>query len=117
MSTATSTETFAAAQGEITISLESQAQENYRYAHLLPVFTQDRYPPLTAFDHVDPGSRALLHENPRSFLTAATKVTELTPRLGSEVHGINLAELDSSGRDQLALEVCCDSFRSTNYCC
>ncbi|KAJ4485576.1 hypothetical protein J3R30DRAFT_3283116 [Lentinula aciculospora] len=77
----------------------------YRYSHLLPVFSQDQYPPLTPFDHNDPGHRALSHPNPRSFLDNATKITELTPNLGTEVHGVNLRALGSDARDQLALEV------------
>ncbi|KAJ7169451.1 alpha-ketoglutarate-dependent sulfonate dioxygenase [Mycena filopes] len=81
------------------------SQDDYRYSHLLPVFSQDHYAPLTAFTHVDPGSRALNHPDPRAFLQNATSVVQLTPRLGTEVHGVNLAELDSEGRDQLALEV------------
>ncbi|KAJ3754867.1 TauD-domain-containing protein [Lentinula raphanica] len=80
-------------------------QEEYRYSHLLPVFSQDHYPPLTPFEHNDPGRRALNHPNPRSFLDSATSVIELTPNLGTEVHGINLRALDSDARDQLALEV------------
>ncbi|RDB28961.1 Alpha-ketoglutarate-dependent sulfonate dioxygenase [Hypsizygus marmoreus] len=83
---------------------KSEEAEPYRYAHLLPHFSQDHYPPLTPFDHVDPGRRALSHPNPRSFLDNAT-VVELTPSLGSEVQGVNLAKLDSDARDQLALEV------------
>ena len=85
---------------------QSGGKEPYRYAHLLPVFPQDeRYPPLTPFHHVDPATRALSHPNPRSFLDNASRVVELTPKLGSEIHGVNLASLDSDGRDQLALEV------------
>lgn len=80
-------------------------EEPYRYAALLPVFNNDRYPPLEPFDHVDPGSRALNHPNPRSFLDGATKIDELTPSLGTEVHGVSLANLNSDERDQLALEV------------
>ncbi|KAK2462010.1 hypothetical protein APHAL10511_006473 [Amanita phalloides] len=79
-------------------------QESYRYAHLLPHFSQDRYPPLTPFEHVDPGHRALNHANPRAFLENATSIAEITPHLGTEVVGVNLVELDSDGRDQLALE-------------
>jgi sulfonate dioxygenase len=79
--------------------------EEYRYSNLLPVFSQDQYPALTPFQHTDPGHRALNHPNPRSFLDNATSVVELTPSLGTEVHGINLRNLDSDARDQLALEV------------
>jgi sulfonate dioxygenase len=78
---------------------------DYRYAHLLPHFSTDHYPPLAPFEHVDPASRALSHNNPRAFLNNATSVRELTPHLGTEVSGVNLAELDGTGRDQLALEV------------
>ncbi|CAK5280065.1 unnamed protein product [Mycena citricolor] len=81
------------------------ATEAYQYAHLLPHFSLDRYPPLTPFEHSDPGARALTHENPRSFLNDAASVVEITPALGTEVTGVNLAQLDSDGRDQLALEV------------
>ena len=81
-----------------------QGQE-YRYTHLLPTFSSDRYPPLVPYDHVDPGQRALSRPNPHAFLDGATNISEITPRFGTEVVGINLTELDSIGRDQVALEV------------
>ena len=82
-----------------------QKEEPYRYTALLPHFSQTRYPPLEPFEHQDPGSRALNHEDPRAFLRGATRVIELTPYLGTEVHGISLANLNSDERDELALEV------------
>ncbi|TFK57625.1 TauD-domain-containing protein [Heliocybe sulcata] len=82
-----------------------QPQPTYRYAHLLPHFSQDTYPPLTPYEHADPGHRALGHANPRAFLGNATRVVELTPNLGTEVRGVNLAQLNSDERDELALEV------------
>jgi len=95
----------AVAEPGLTVQQVSVEQESkYRYAHLLPHFSADSYPPLTPFDHVDPGTRALSHDNPRAFLENATSVCELTPYLGTEVKGVNLALLDSTGRDQLALE-------------
>ncbi|KAJ7596748.1 hypothetical protein C8J56DRAFT_1011395 [Mycena floridula] len=83
----------------------TETEPEYEYSHLLPYFSQDHYPPLTPFEHVDPGLRALKHANPRAFLESASSVIELTPKLGSEIRGIQLVNLDSDGRDQLALEV------------
>ena len=84
---------------------EEQKAESYSYAHLLPHFSPEKFPPLTPFRHEDPAFRALQHADPRAFLKNATSVVELTPNLGTEVQGVNLATLDSDGRDQLALEV------------
>lgn len=87
------------------VSEDKKSEEEYRYKHLLPHFSEDRYPPLEPFEHVDPAFRALKLANPRAFLDGAESVSEITPHLGTEVRGVNLARLDSSGRDQLALEV------------
>ncbi|KAJ7623642.1 hypothetical protein FB45DRAFT_111802 [Roridomyces roridus] len=80
------------------------AEEEYRYAHLMPVYSKDKYPPLEPFEHVDPGSRALNHPNQRSFLDNA-EVIELTPELGSDVRNVNLATLTPEQKDELSLEV------------
>lgn len=92
-------------RGAQTVSETMGDREEYHYAHLLPHFSQVLYPPLTPFHHVDPGTRALAHPNPRVFLNTATEVVDMTPNLGTEVRGLHLADLDSEGRDQLALEV------------
>lgn len=83
---------------------EKKPEEEYRYKHLLPHFSDDRYPPLEPFEHVDPAFRALKLPNPRAFLDGAESVIEITPHLGTEVRGVNLAQMDSDSRDQLALE-------------
>jgi sulfonate dioxygenase len=80
-------------------------EEAYAYAHLLPTFDSVRFPPLTPFRHEDPGRRALSHSDPNSFLRGASRVHELTPTLGSEIDGVNLARLSPHERDQLALFV------------
>jgi sulfonate dioxygenase len=94
-------------QTTLTLRTENdlRAEETYKYAHLLPHFSQVNYPPLIPFEHVDPGFHALKHSNPRAFLKGATSIIELTPNLGAEIRGIRLTDLDSDGRDQLALEV------------
>lgn len=85
---------------------QTQDQETYRYAALLPAFNrEEHFPPLEPFDHVDPGFRALSHPNPASFLDGASNIFDITPNLGTEVTGVNLASLSNDGRDQLALMV------------
>ncbi|KAF7357011.1 TauD-domain-containing protein [Mycena venus] len=73
--------------------------------HLIAGDTKkEEYPALQPFEHVDAGSRALHHPNPRSFL-ANSNVVEMTPEFGLDVRGCNLAELNPDQKDQLALEV------------
>ncbi|WOO82894.1 Alpha-ketoglutarate-dependent sulfonate dioxygenase [Vanrija pseudolonga] len=79
--------------------------EQYPYKHLLPTFDGHlKLPPLTDFEHKDPGHEALKHADPAAFLANAD-VDELTPRFGSEVSGVQLSQLDDAGRQQLALFV------------
>jgi len=78
---------------------------NYKYKHLLPVHIPKSYPPLVPFEHTDPGSRALFHKNPQAFLAKATRITNLTPQIGTEVDGVQLLDLSDDGKDQLALFV------------
>lgn len=83
----------------------AQPGDVYPYEHFLPFFDQDLHlPPLTPFKHFDPGHEALKHADPLAFLRDAD-VDELTPDFGSEVTGIQLHELDTVGRQQLALYV------------
>ncbi|KAJ6620335.1 TauD-domain-containing protein [Mycena sp. CBHHK59/15] len=82
--------------------------ETYPYKHLLPdIFptAESHQPPLEDFEHSDPGLRALNHTNPHAFLSNATRINHLTPVIGTEVHGVSLAKLNSDERDELALEV------------
>jgi sulfonate dioxygenase len=82
--------------------------ESYPYNNLLPkIFPKvgEVGPPLEDFEHVDPGLRALKHDNPWAFLGKATKITNITPVIGTDVEGVNLAKLTNDERDQLALAV------------
>jgi len=78
---------------------------NYKYKHLLPIYVPTSLPPLVPFEHIDPGSRALSHKNPRVFLANATRVTNLTPQIGTEVDGVQLSGLSDEAKDQLGLFV------------
>ncbi|GAA5888521.1 hypothetical protein JCM6882_008982 [Rhodosporidiobolus microsporus] len=80
----------------------AKSGEAYPYSRFLPTFDAHlKLPPLEAFEHVDPGLKALDDPEPRSFLNGA-EVDELTPELGSEVTGVQLSQLDTRGRQQLA---------------
>lgn len=63
-----------------------------------------KFPPLTEFEHTDPGHKAVNDPNPRAFLQNAI-VEDLTPGLGTEVSNIQLTALDEHARAQLALYV------------
>ncbi|KAJ6581044.1 hypothetical protein B0H19DRAFT_1369481 [Mycena capillaripes] len=85
-------------------AVEDNTDEPYRYAHLLATFSKVKYPALQPFEHIDAGSRALKHPDPRSFL-ANSNAIEMTPEFGLDVRGCNPAELTHDQKDQLALEV------------
>ncbi|KAK9236201.1 hypothetical protein V1525DRAFT_407574 [Lipomyces kononenkoae] len=77
------------------------------YPHFLPVWDpNEHYEPLTEFKFSDPGLRADPSlPNLFSKLNTDLKVKSLTPKFGSEVRGIQLSELTSEGKDELALFV------------
>lgn len=54
-----------------------------------------------AFEHIDPGHRA----DPKlpNILANVTKMVDLSPHVGTEIHGVQLSQLDSAGLDELAL--------------
>jgi len=78
---------------------------NYKYAHYLPVFDPAvHFPPLTPFDHTDPGSRVEdpLNNPLKELLGDASSVLDLTPTIGSEIKGVQLTNLSDKGKDELA---------------
>lgn len=75
---------------------------DYKYARFLPSFDHDfKLPPLEPFEHHDPGLEAVDDPEPRAFLEGAV-YEEMTPEFGSEVSGLQLHELDTKARQQLA---------------
>ncbi|KAF7588846.1 hypothetical protein BBP40_005093 [Aspergillus hancockii] len=76
------------------------------YPNYLPVWDNEteKYPPLTLFEHYEHGKDADPNF-PDLFPEGKGEVEDLTPTIGSEVHGIQLSQLDNKGKDQLALFV------------
>lgn len=78
---------------------------DYPYTRFLPSYDQEyKLPPLEPFEHVDPGHAALTDPEPRSFLNGSA-ITNLTPRFGSEVSGIQLSNLGEREKRYVARTV------------
>ncbi|KAI9283274.1 hypothetical protein BY458DRAFT_486112 [Sporodiniella umbellata] len=67
------------------------------------VHPNKEYPEIGEFEHHDPGHRA--DPNKASLLKGATKVFDVTPHIGTEIHGVQLSQLTSQQKDDLALLV------------
>lgn len=66
-------EVHAPAATKETTKEPSNEEPEYKYARFLPHFDNTTtYPPLTDFEHHDPGLEALKHDDPREFLKDAT---------------------------------------------
>ncbi|KAF7544168.1 hypothetical protein G7Z17_g10165 [Cylindrodendrum hubeiense] len=74
----------------------------YPYRPSRPLYLQDVYKIRDQpRDYVDAGARA--DKSKKSLLSAATKVTDLTSHIGTEIEGLQLKDLTDTQRDELAL--------------
>ncbi|KAK0716457.1 hypothetical protein B0T21DRAFT_318238 [Apiosordaria backusii] len=74
----------------------------YPYRPLVPLYLQDVYSIRNAERiHEDAGARA--DKFKRNLLSAATRVTDLTTHIGTEIEGLQLKDLTPEQRDELAL--------------
>lgn len=73
------------------------------YPNYLPVWDNEteRYPPLSIFDHYDHGKDADT-SYPDLLPQGQAQIDEITPFIGSEIHGVQLSKLSQAGKDQLA---------------
>ncbi|KAH6909157.1 alpha-ketoglutarate-dependent sulfonate dioxygenase [Coprinopsis sp. MPI-PUGE-AT-0042] len=76
---------------------------DYKYAHYKPHFPNVSWEPLGEIDVVDRGTHA--DSSKKNLFSAATKVTHLTPAIGTEIEGIDLRQLTEAQKDELALLV------------
>lgn len=75
-----------------------------KYPQYLPTWNHaQKYPPLQPFTHVEHGKGA--DPTFKDLLPEGSKITKLTPSIGSEVTGVQLSKLSPAGKDQLALLV------------
>ena len=77
-----------------------ESHENYEYDELRPSFPDVQWGPLAEVPYYDRGT----HGDPQfgNLLSDATDVFDYTPKVGTEIHGINLAKLTDAQKDDLA---------------
>ncbi|KAI8141897.1 hypothetical protein BJV82DRAFT_517716 [Fennellomyces sp. T-0311] len=81
------------------LDLKKLVRENGGYA----VFPEVYYPALQPYEHKDKGH--LADPKKASIYDAAEKIFDLTPHIGTEVHGIQLSKLTEQQKNDLALLV------------
>ncbi|KAK4697486.1 hypothetical protein P7C71_g592, partial [Lecanoromycetidae sp. Uapishka_2] len=77
-----------------------ETHEDYEYEDLRPMFPDVRWDPLTEVPYYDKGIRG--DSQFRNLLADATDIFDYNPKIGTEVHGINLAKLTNAQKDDLA---------------
>ncbi|PGH08093.1 hypothetical protein AJ79_06093 [Helicocarpus griseus UAMH5409] len=73
---------------------------NYHYDYLLPSFPDIHWDPIEQVPYEDKG--LLGDEKFRSLLSSATDIFDYTPKIGTELHGVNLAKLTDAQKNDLA---------------
>ncbi|KAF9450834.1 alpha-ketoglutarate-dependent taurine dioxygenase [Macrolepiota fuliginosa MF-IS2] len=84
------------------ISVGRGVPEGVSYPFYYPYYDlTEKWAPLEVFEHNEPGLRA----NPAkpNLLTPNTQTRDLSPYLGTELHGVQLSQLSKEGLDELAL--------------
>ncbi|KAK3659473.1 hypothetical protein LTR56_001363 [Elasticomyces elasticus] len=82
---------------------DEKAHSEYKYAAYLPVYDETTtFPPTEPSDFSD---RGLLADKAKSNLLGAPNavVTKLTPRIGTEIRGLQLSQLSNDPKNELAL--------------
>ena len=74
--------------------------EDYEHQDLLPRFPNLRWDPLVEVPYLEKG--LLGHPEFKNLLEAATDVFDYNPKIGTEIHGVNLATLTDAQKNDLA---------------
>lgn len=77
-----------------------ESNEYHEHEDLRPSFPNVRWDPLTEVAYHDKGLRG--DPEFRNLLASATDVFDYTPKIGTEIRGINLAKLTDAQKDDLA---------------
>jgi sulfonate dioxygenase len=108
MPTATETVTMTKPQVSYDINLPytelTSAKNTLKYPQYLPTWEKVWYDPLPHFPFEDPALRVKDKTKP-NLLTDGVTVTDIQPRMGSVVNGLQLNRLTDAQKDELALLV------------
>lgn len=74
--------------------------EIYEHTDLLPCFPKVQWGPLTEVPYHDRGNHG--HPHFHNLLASATDVFDYNPTIGTEIHGVDLADLSNAQKDDLA---------------
>ncbi|KAI5239419.1 TauD-domain-containing protein [Aureobasidium subglaciale] len=78
----------------------AETHENYPYEHLLPSFPDVKWEPLQEIPYHDKG--ILGSPTFHSLLSSATSIRDYNPKIGTEVSGIDLANLTDAQKNDIA---------------
>lgn len=77
-----------------------EGHDDYGYEDLRPVFPDVKWEALTEVPYHERGTKG--DPNFSNLLSDATNIFDYNPKIGTEIHGINLAKLTDTQKDDLA---------------
>lgn len=77
-----------------------ESHDDYEYEDLRPAFPNVKWEPLTEVPYYERGTQG--DPQFRNLLSDATNIFDYNPKIGTEIHGINLAKLTDVQKDDLA---------------
>ncbi|KAL3478542.1 hypothetical protein BJX99DRAFT_269214 [Aspergillus californicus] len=86
-------------------AFDDKVHSQYKYARYLPVYDNEtKFPPTEPFEFNDRG-HAADKEKPHLFKTGdpSVDISKLTPRVGTEIRGLQLSQLTDDQKNELAL--------------
>ncbi|KAJ7060085.1 hypothetical protein C8F01DRAFT_1026021 [Mycena amicta] len=96
------TTTTATTREDIIDAVKKEVKKGPSYPFYYPYFdVEEKFPPTELFEHTEAGLRA--DRTKPHLLTPNTTTRDISPYLGTEIHGVQISQLSKEGLDELAL--------------